>query len=88
MTDLVVSPSFVIINKYTGRDGLPFYHIDMYRIEDEKEIAGLGLEELFEEEAVFVVEWAQRIEKILPKNCKKVRLDYVGENERDIRMVN
>lgn len=86
VADFVTSPSFVIINKYSTKRGAPFYHIDLYRLTDADEIQGLGLDDLFKEKAFFVVEWAERIENILPKFCTKIYLDFVSENERKIRI--
>jgi len=76
----------VIINKYKGQDSIPFYHIDLYRIEQIQDLEDLGLEDLFQEKAVFVVEWAERIEQILPERTIRIFLDFISENERKIRV--
>ena len=67
----ITSPTFTLINEY--EDGrLPFYHFDVYRIEDESEIEEIGYEEYFYGEGVTLVEWANRIENLLPKETKTV----------------
>ena len=57
--DLVISPSFVIIRKYAGRR-LSLNHFDLYRLKNTQDILSLGYEEYFYDEAVTVVEWAER----------------------------
>ncbi|HEK86657.1 MAG: tRNA (adenosine(37)-N6)-threonylcarbamoyltransferase complex ATPase subunit type 1 TsaE [Candidatus Saccharicenans sp.] len=55
---LICSPSFTLINVYPGR--VPFYHVDLYRLEKPEEIADLGLEDYFGAGLV-AIEWAERI---------------------------
>lgn len=55
----VRSPSFTLINEYTGR--LPVYHIDLYRIESTGELADLGLEDYLFGEGVTLVEWGEKL---------------------------
>lgn len=80
------SPSFVIIREYRGR--LPLYHIDLYRLDDVREVAELGLEEYLYGQGVAIVEWAEKGLGVLPEKSMRVRLEYVttGERERDITM--
>ncbi|MEA2082334.1 MAG: tRNA (adenosine(37)-N6)-threonylcarbamoyltransferase complex ATPase subunit type 1 TsaE [Elusimicrobiota bacterium] len=53
----VSSPSYKIINRYGG--DIPVYHMDFYRIKDSGEIFDMGIDELFAEKAIFVVEWPE-----------------------------
>lgn len=80
--DYVTSPTFVIINEYEGR--LPFYHVDLYRLDEGLEIDDLGIEEYFSRGGVCVIEWAERLGKMLPKNSEKIEIKIVSEQERDI----
>jgi len=79
-----LSPSFVIVRQYNGR--LRLYHIDLYRLDNIEEIANLGLDELFYNEGVCVVEWAERGLQLLPQNNLLIQLNYVSkcETERTI----
>src|SRR3972149_11305547 len=61
----ISSPSFTLINEYPGR--IPFYHIDLYRLETGKEAEDLGLEEYFQGQGVTAIEWADKILSSLPK---------------------
>lgn len=81
-TDKITSPSFVLINEYKGR--LPVYHFDIYRLNNIQEVIDLGYEEYFYGNGVTIIEWADKIEELLPKKCIRVYLKIAGENERKI----
>lgn len=85
-TNKVTSPSFVLINIYNGR--LPVYHFDIYRLNNIKEVIDIGYEEYFYGEGVTIIEWADKIEELLPKGCIRVYLRIAGENEREISIRN
>jgi tRNA threonylcarbamoyladenosine biosynthesis protein TsaE len=77
----ITSASFSIIVEYDS--DIPFYHIDLYRVEND-EVASLGLHEYIGMEGISVIEWAERLEKEIPDNRIKVTLEYTGENSREI----
>ncbi|MEL3973682.1 tRNA (adenosine(37)-N6)-threonylcarbamoyltransferase complex ATPase subunit type 1 TsaE [Rossellomorea oryzaecorticis] len=76
----VNSPTFTIIKEYKGR--LPFYHMDVYRMDDSFE--DLGFDEYFEGEGVTVVEWAHLIEDQLPKDLLSLSIYREGDTTRRI----
>ena len=77
----VTSPTFTLMNIYeSGR--LKLYHFDMYRIEDESEAMELGLNEFFAGNGVCVIEWAENIKHLLPKNYIKITITKLGETQR------
>ena len=78
----VTSPTFVIVNQYKGR--LPLYHIDTYRLRSLDDMYELGYEEFFYGDGVTVIEWAQKVEPLLPEEYLRVELEYVSESERKI----
>lgn len=80
----ISSPSFILINEYSGR--IPFYHIDLYRINEEREAGELGLEEYFESEGITAIEWADKIPSLLPRDLLMVRINYEGKNSRTIEI--
>ena len=80
--DYVTSPTFIIINEYEGR--LPFYHVDLYRLDYIKDIAALGIEEYFTRGGVCVIEWAERLKGLLPPGAEKIELKIISEEEREI----
>jgi len=81
---VVTSPSFTLVNEYVGRCAL--YHIDLYRLEDERDILSAGLDEYFELEGVTAVEWADRCPRILPERSLWVQLRILDLETREIRL--
>lgn len=79
----ITSASFIIIAEHKGT--MPFYHIDLYRIEPER-VAELGLHEYLFRDGVSVIEWAERAKGEIPDKCIKVRLNYTGEGSREIEI--
>ena len=70
----VSSPTFTILQIY--EDGrLPLYHFDVYRIEDPEEMEEVGLDEYLEGGGVCLIEWAERIEDMLPEGVIRITLE-------------
>jgi tRNA threonylcarbamoyladenosine biosynthesis protein TsaE len=80
----VTSPSFTIVHEYRG-GRLPMYHLDLYRIRNEKEAIDIGIEEYLPGDGVTVIEWAERIPSILPPRTQHWELEVVSLTERVIR---
>lgn len=78
----ITSPTFTLINEYPGRYKL--YHFDLYRLKDYSEFEDLGHEEYFYANGICVIEWAEKIKKILPKDAFFISFEYVDENKRKI----
>lgn len=78
----VNSPSFVIIKEYAGK--VPLYHFDVYRLNFSSDLEGIGFEEYFYGNGVCVVEWADKIKKLLPKKHIEIKIKIAGENNRRI----
>ena len=81
----VSSPSFTLINEYPGK--VPFYHIDLFRLESQKEAEGLGLEDYFQGEGITAIEWADKIPRLLPKEMVSIHIVYTGRNTRSIKII-
>lgn len=81
--DQVTSPTFVLVNVYR-RPGLEqFFHLDAYRLAGASEAEELDLEDMLHR-GPLVVEWAERIEAALPKECLWIELRWMGEQQRDL----
>jgi tRNA threonylcarbamoyladenosine biosynthesis protein TsaE len=76
----VNSPTFVLIQEYPAR--LPIYHFDAYRLTGPREFAELGVEEYFQGDGVCLVEWADRVEPVLPAERLDVRISILGPSSR------
>jgi tRNA threonylcarbamoyladenosine biosynthesis protein TsaE len=80
--DQVSSPTFTLIHEY-GK--LPkVYHVDLYRLDRVGEVAALGLEELFEKDAVVLVEWGERFPQIMPAERIEIRIEAGDGDQREI----
>lgn len=78
ISEMITSPTFTIVQEYhSGR--IPLYHFDVYRIKDLEEMFELGYEEYFYGEGVSIVEWADQIMEIMPKEAKMITIEY-GKN--------
>ncbi len=78
------SPTFIFVNEYQGR--LPIYHVDLYRTEGLQEILDLGVEEYLYGDGITVVEWAEKIEHLLPAGTIRVTILGLGDEPREIRL--
>lgn len=78
------SPTYSIIQSYLLPSKVTCYHLDTYRIENNKEAFEIGLEELFEEDAYFFVEWPEKIVEFLPPNTIWVYIREIEHQKRQI----
>ena len=84
--DDIVSPTFVLFNVYEkGR--LPFYHFDVYRIEEPEEMYEIGYEEYFFGTGVCLVEWASLIKELIPNEAAHILIEKDPEKGEDYRRI-
>ncbi len=83
----VSSPTFTLIHEYgPGREyGKPrVYHVDLYRLEKPEEVATLGLDEIFDREAVVRVDWGERFPALMPSGAIRIQLRTLDGDRREI----
>jgi tRNA threonylcarbamoyladenosine biosynthesis protein TsaE len=81
--DEVSSPTFTLIHEYgEGRA----YHIDLYRLEEARQVESLGLEELFDRDAMVLIEWGERFPQLMPAQRTEIRMRALGDDEREIEV--
>ncbi|MCD7806381.1 MAG: tRNA (adenosine(37)-N6)-threonylcarbamoyltransferase complex ATPase subunit type 1 TsaE [Lachnospiraceae bacterium] len=86
ITEPVSSPTFTILQIYEeGR--LPFYHFDVYRIGDPQEMEEIGYEDYFFGEGLCMVEWANLIEELLPRDCTRITIEKDPDRGFDYRRI-
>jgi len=80
----ITSPTFTVLEEYSGR--LPFYHFDLYRIDNDAEFENLNFEDYWYGNGVCIVEWAQKAGDRLPDNSIKMHISYIDETTREIKI--
>lgn len=80
--DRIVSPTFTIVTEHAGT--VPLTHIDVYRLSGAREADEIGMRELLPGVGISLVEWAEKIEKLLPIDCIRVTFTISGGDRREI----
>ncbi len=83
--DPVTSPTFVLVNEYNRMDGSILFHMDAYRIGDTMEAEELDLDRMLQR-GVLVIEWAERIDRILPTGRLAIKLAWIADEQRRITL--
>jgi tRNA threonylcarbamoyladenosine biosynthesis protein TsaE len=82
----VTSPTFTLIHEYRGpRANL--FHIDLYRIDTQRELDTLALEDLQGENSILLIEWGEKFPRFARERDLEIALERTGENSRAIRIV-
>ena len=76
------SPTFTLINQYKGR--MPVCHLDLYRLDNINEIEDIGIEEHIHGDEVVIIEWAERMERLLPEKRIDIHISSININTRKI----
>ena len=86
----VISPTFVLVRKHKGKVGdrkINLYHIDLYRLEDTREIKNIGLDDIFSDESgIFLIEWGEKHENL--KANWGISFEVLNNDERKITIEN
>lgn len=79
----VTSPSYTLVNEYPGR--LRLFHVDLYRIENIVELDEIGLDEIIGCDGVAVIEWAEKMIEVIPKERLSISISMVDHQTRNFR---
>ncbi len=85
--DEVTSPTFTLVHEYEGeRAGKPvsLYHLDLYRLETERQVEQLGIDELLEGDSVVLVEWGEKFPSIVRRAAGEITMQSAGGDQRKI----
>jgi tRNA threonylcarbamoyladenosine biosynthesis protein TsaE len=80
----IQSPTFSIVNQYLSSAGKTIYHFDFYRLKNETEALDFGIEEYFDSGNICMIEWANKVESLLPNNCFKIKISLTDNLGRYI----
>lgn len=86
ITSRLLSPTFIIVRRYLKPKTPGFlYHIDLYRIEGEKDLLGLGVQEILaDSDSVVLIEWAEKLGSLLPKERIDARFTVAEDGKHSI----
>lgn len=78
----VTSPTFTLVHEYAGKK-VRLYHLDLYRLETERELLTLGLDEMLEQpDALVVVEWGEKFPSVMERADGEILIEHAGGDER------
>lgn len=86
----VLSPTFLIVKEFelSHKDKTRLYHIDCYRLQFPQELLDLGFRSIVDDpKHIVVIEWADRVKEILPKDTKWIHFSLAGEDIRDVDVI-
>jgi tRNA threonylcarbamoyladenosine biosynthesis protein TsaE len=81
----VTSPTFTLVHEYRGKSANVF-HVDLYRVDTPRELETLGLDDLFGERSVVLIEWGEKFARFEEERDVEIRIERLGENERKITL--
>ena len=83
--DDVTSPTFTLVHEYRGPSSV-LYHIDLYRVDTQRELQTLGLDDLMTENSILLIEWGEKFARFGRERDIEITMERMGENERRIRV--
>ena len=81
----VTSPTFTLIHEYRG-PSVSVYHIDLYRIDTQRELETLGLDDLMSDNSVLLIEWGEKFERFQRERDVEIAIERVSENKRRMKI--
>ena len=83
--DEVTSPTFTIVHEYTGTNNVRLFHLDLYRLETEEQIAVLGIDEMAGyPDSLLLIEWGERFESIVQRASGEIYMEHGEGDERGV----
>jgi tRNA threonylcarbamoyladenosine biosynthesis protein TsaE len=83
--DDVTSPTFTLVHEYRGPDVI-LYHVDLYRIDTQRELETLGLDDLLSPNGILLIEWGEKFPRLQREQNLQIALERVAETERRIML--
>ncbi len=83
--DEVTSPTFTLVHEYSGPTAT-LYHIDLYRVDTQRELETLGLDDLMGDNSILLIEWGEKFARFAKERDIEISLERIEENERRVRI--
>lgn len=83
--EAVTSPTFTLIHEYRG-PGVTLFHIDLYRIDTQRELDTLALDDLMEPNTILLIEWGEKFERFAKERGAEIAIEHVGGDNRLIQI--
>ena len=83
--DDVTSPTFTLVHEYRGPD-VNIYHIDLYRVDTQRQLETLGLDDLIAGNSILLIEWGEKFQRFERERDIEIAIESLGENQRIIRL--
>lgn len=84
--DDVTSPTFTLIHEYRGPTAT-LYHIDLYRVDTQRELETLGVDDLMTDDSVLLIEWGEKFMRFQSESDMEIVFERLSDGERRIRMI-
>ena len=81
----VTSPTFTLIHEYRGPQ-VKIYHIDLYRIDTQRELDTLALDDLMSEDSVLLIEWGEKFGRFVRERDVEIAIERLGESDRKVQV--
>jgi tRNA threonylcarbamoyladenosine biosynthesis protein TsaE len=81
----VTSPTFTLVHEYRGPEAT-LYHIDLYRVDTQRQLDTLGLDDLVAANSILLIEWGEKFPRFIRERDLEISLETLGENQRHIRV--
>jgi tRNA threonylcarbamoyladenosine biosynthesis protein TsaE len=85
LADDVTSPTFTLVHEYRGQRAA-LYHIDLYRVDTERELETLGLDDLMGPDSILLIEWGEKFPRFVREKNVEIVLERVDENQRRVQI--
>jgi len=82
----VTSPTFTLIHEYRG-PAVTLYHIDLYRIDTQRELDTLALDDLMDPKNILLIEWGEKFERFQRERAVEISIEHLGGDQRRISMI-
>lgn len=81
----VTSPTFTLIHEYRGPE-VTLYHIDLYRVDTQRELDTLGLDDLMESNSILLIEWGEKFARFVKERDAEIAIEHAGGDQRRIAL--